>query len=56
MEARARVGVKAVLEEVVEEEMTEHTSRLATGSLPQPGVESATGTTPVGKRTGGYRE
>jgi hypothetical protein len=51
VEARAREGVKAVLEEVLEGEMTEHTSRLATGTLPPPGVPgvtSATGTTPVG--------
>jgi Transposase, Mutator family len=55
VEARARVGVKAVLEEVVEEEMTEHTSRLATGSLPPPGVASATGTTPVGQADRGLK-
>src|SRR3712207_778644 len=35
--------------------MTEHTSRLATGSLPPPGVASATGTTPVGQADRGLK-
>ena len=40
VEARVRQGVKAVLQEVLEEEMT-HTSRLATASSPPPGEENA---------------
>ena len=45
VEARARQGVKAVLEEVLQEEMSPSTSKPATGSSPPPGEESATDTT-----------
>jgi transposase-like protein len=45
VEARVREGVKVVLEEVLQEEMTEHLQAGSTGSSPPPGEESATVTT-----------
>jgi hypothetical protein len=47
VEARARQGVKAVLEEVLEEEMAEHLHKPATVSSPPPGEVSETATTSV---------
>jgi transposase-like protein len=44
VEARVREGVKAIFEEVLEEEMTQHL-KAGYGSSPQPGEESATDTT-----------
>ena len=44
VEARVRQGVKAVLEEALEEEMAEHL-KAATGSSPLPAAESAMDTT-----------
>jgi hypothetical protein len=46
VEARVRHGIKAVLEEVLEEEMTQHLQAVI-GSSPQPGVASATVATSV---------
>jgi hypothetical protein len=46
VEARVREAVKAILEEVLlEEEMTEHTWKVAIGNSPPPGEVSATVTT-----------
>ncbi len=47
VESRVRQGVKAVLEEVLEEEMVEHLEALVIGSSPPPDEESATATTSV---------
>jgi len=47
VEARVREGVKAVLEEVLQEEMTEHLEAGSTGSSLRPGAASVTDTTPA---------
>jgi transposase-like protein len=46
-QARVREGVKAVLEEVLEGEMTEHLEAGYRELTPTPGEESATATTPA---------
>ncbi len=51
VEARVREGVKAMLEEVLKEEMTEHLQAGYRELTPTPGEGSATATTPV---TWGY--
>ena len=45
VEARVRQGVKAVLEEVLEEEMTQHLQAGYRELTPTPGEESETDTT-----------
>ena len=45
VEARVRQGVKAVLEEVLQEEMTQHLEAGSTGNSPLPGAGSETVTT-----------
>jgi transposase-like protein len=45
VEARVRQGVKVVLEEVLQEEMTQHLEAGYTGSSLRAGEESATATT-----------
>jgi transposase-like protein len=45
VEARVRQGVKAVLEEVLQEEMTQHLEAGYRELTPTPGEESATATT-----------
>jgi transposase-like protein len=45
VEARVRQGVKAVLEEVLEEEMTQHIGASYRELTPTPDEESATDTT-----------
>ena len=45
VEARVRQGVKAVLEEVLEEEMTQHLEAGYRELTPTPGVGSVTATT-----------